>query len=180
MPFEFEHTPLPGVVLVKPRRFPDDRGWFQEDFKASDFRQAGLPTEFLQDNLSFSSQGTLRGLHYQKGVHAQGKLVQVLAGAVWDVAVDLRRDSATFGHWFGVELSVENATMFYIPPGFGHGFVTLADDTLFSYKCTVEYNKSAEGGVAWNDPDLAIAWPLTDVRISPKDALLPRLAEAEL
>ena len=180
MPFSFEQTPLEGVVTIQPRRFPDERGWFQEAYKESDFQKAGLPTKFLQDNLSRSSRGTLRGLHFQRGVHAQGKLVQVLAGAVWDVAVDLRPDSPSFGRWFGVELSAENYKLFYIPPGFGHGFVTLQDNTLFSYKCTAEYNKAAEGGVLWNDPDLAIDWPLTDVLVSPKDAALPSLKAAEL
>jgi dTDP-4-dehydrorhamnose 3,5-epimerase len=116
-------------------------------------------------------------LHFQKGESAQGKLVLVLAGAVWDVAVDLRRDSATFGQWYGVELRAEDAQMFYIPPGFAHGFVALADGTLFSYKCTAEYDKSSEAGLLWNDPELSISWPLTDVQVSEKDALLPTWAE---
>lgn len=180
MPFSFEPSPLAGVVVIQPRRFPDGRGWFQEAFKASDFRREGLAADFLQDNLSCSVKGTLRGIHFQRGEYSQGKLVQVLVGAVWDVAVDLRRESSTFGKWFGVELSAENHKLLYIPPGFGHGFVALNDQTLFSYKCTAEYDKAAEGGVLWNDPDLAIDWPLADVLVSPKDAALPSLKAAEL
>jgi dTDP-4-dehydrorhamnose 3,5-epimerase len=180
MPFEFESSGLAEVVVVQPRRFPDGRGWFQEAFKASEFRRHGLPADFVQDNLSCSAKGTLRGIHFQTGDHAQGKLVQVLAGAVWDVAVDLRRHSPTFGKWFGVELSGENRKMLYIPPGFGHGFVALQDQTLFSYKCTAEYSQASEGGIVWNDPDLAIRWPVTDMLVSPKDAALPPMAKAAL
>ncbi|NNM68151.1 MAG: dTDP-4-dehydrorhamnose 3,5-epimerase [Spirochaetales bacterium] len=177
MPFSFTPGPLAGLVLVTPRRFLDPRGWFQETYKRSEFVDHGIPETFVQDNLSYSSKGTLRGLHFQKGNSAQGKLVSVLAGAVWDVAVDLRVGSPTRGKWYGVELRAEEAQLFYIPPGFAHGFVALTDGTLFSYKCTAEYDKPSEAGLLWNDPELNIAWPLTDVQVSEKDALLPTWAE---
>ena len=177
MPFSFTPGPLKGLVIIEPRRFPDGRGWFQEGYKRSDFVQAGISEAFVQDNISRSSKGTLRGLHFQQGAYAQGKLVSVLAGAVWDVAVDLRPDSPTKGQWFGVELTAEQPRLFYIPPGFAHGFVALQDETLFTYKCTAEYHKPSEGGIVWNDPTLAIKWPLTDVQVSDKDGVLPTWKE---
>lgn len=177
MSFSFEPTPLPGVTLVVPERFQDERGWFEESFKASEFAQAGLPATFLQDNFSFSSKGTLRGLHFQGGAHAQGKLIRVLAGACWDVAVDLRPGSSTLGRWFGIELSAKNRLQLYLEPGFAHGLVALADDTLVHYQCTAEYCAESEGGVLWNDPDLAIEWPIQPTNISAKDRQLPRLAD---
>ncbi|NNM54488.1 MAG: dTDP-4-dehydrorhamnose 3,5-epimerase [Spirochaetales bacterium] len=177
MPFTFTPGPLAGLVLIEPRRFPDGRGWFQEGYKRSDFVQAGIRENFVQDNLSRSSKGTLRGLHFQKGASAQGKLVSVLAGAVWDVAVDIRPDSPTKGQWFGVELTADLPRLFYIPPGFAHGFVALQDDTLYNYKCTAEYHKASEGGIVWNDLTLAIKWPLTEVQVSDKDGVLPTWKE---
>ena len=177
MPFTFTPGPLQGLFLIEPRRFPDDRGWFQEGYKRSDFVRAGIPESFVQDNLSYSSRGTLRGLHFQTGSSAQGKLVSVLAGAVWDVAVDIRPDSPTKGRWFGVELTAEQPKLFYIPPGFAHGFVALRDGTLFSYKCTAEYDKPSEGGIRWDDPDLAITWPLEGAQVSDKDKILPTWKE---
>jgi len=175
MPANFSPGPLSGLVIIQPRVFPDDRGFFFESFKASEYDAAGVPSSFVQDNHSKSSKGVLRGLHLQCEPHAQGKLVRVVKGAVWDVAVDLRPGSPTLGKWFGLELSEANRTMFYIPPGFAHGFVTLEDDTEFLYKCTAEYHKASEGGIRWDDPKLAIAWPKLDVAplVSEKDAILP-------
>ncbi len=160
MPFEFKDTPLKGIKIIQPRVFNDTRGFFMESYKKSDFVKAGIGEEFVQDNHSFSSKGVLRGIHFQSSPHAQGKLVRVVKGAVWDVAVDLRPDSPTFGKYFGIELNEENNTMFYIPPGLGHAFLTLEDNTHFLYKCTAEYNPESDGGILWNDPDLAIEWPL--------------------
>ena len=178
MPFEFKETPLTGVKIVQPRLFGDTRGFFMETYKKSDFAAAGIHEEFTQDNHSYSSRGVLRGVHFQSAPHAQGKLVRVIKGAVWDVAVDLIEGSPTFGQFYGLELNEDNNTMLYIPPGFGHGFITLEDNTHFLYKCTAEYAPESDGGVIWNDPDLKISWPLGDVGdplVSPKDEILPRL-----
>lgn len=163
MPFVFKDTPLSGALIIQPRVFGDARGFFMETYKKSEFAAAGITEEFCQDNHSLSSKGVLRGIHFQGHPHAQGKLVRVIKGAVWDVAVDLRRGSASFGECFGIELSEENQTMFYIPPGFGHGFLTLRDGTHFLYKCTAEYAPESDGGVRWDDPDLAVPWPLADL-----------------
>lgn len=173
MPCTFEPAEIEGLVIIRPRVFPDDRGFFMETFKATEFARSGIALPFVQDNHSKSSRGVLRGLHLQKGAYAQGKLLRVIAGKVWDVAVDCRPDSPTFLKWFGLEISAENKTMFYIPPGFAHGFVTLEDDTEFLYKCTAEYNKESEGGIKWNDPRIAIDWPIQDVLVSEKDEILP-------
>jgi dTDP-4-dehydrorhamnose 3,5-epimerase len=180
MPFTFENTFINSLVIVRPRVFPDGRGFFIETYKESDFRVHGIDSVFKQDNHSMSSKGVLRGLHFQKGSHAQGKIVRVISGSVWDVAVDLRPDSATFKKWFGLELSAKNAVMFYIPPGFAHGFVTLEDNTQFMYKCTEEYNKESEGSVIWNDPDIAVEWPINDVLVSEKDAANPLLRDIDV
>ena len=184
MPFTFTPTELPDVVVVTPRRFHDDRGWFAETYKTSDFRQAGISAEFVQDNSSLSSAGTLRGLHYQLEPYGQGKLVTVIAGRVWDVAVDIRRSSPTLGRWVGVELSSETGELLWIPPGFAHGFLALEVGTLLTYKCTNEYNKESERSIRWNDPDLAIHWPqlttIAEYRLSEKDALAPTFREAEV
>ena len=178
MPFSFTVTPLKGVVVIQPRKFGDDRGFFMETYKKSDFIAHGITEEFCQDNHSLSSKGVLRGLHFQSAPHAQGKLVRVVKGAVWDVAVDLLPGSPTFGQYFGIELTEENATMLYIPPGFGHGFLTLTDNTHFLYKCTEEYAPSADGGVKWDDHDLKIPWPLDETPlVSDKDAVLPFLKD---
>ena len=178
MPFEFEPQALKGVVLIRPRVFSDPRGFFFESYKHSDFEAAGISGPFVQDNYSVSSRGVLRGIHYQLPPRTQGKLVYAPRGSVWDVCVDLRRGSETFGRSLGVTLSEENHLMLWVPPGFGHGFVVLSDTAHFLYKCTKEYDLSAERGVRWDDPDLAIAWPLRDVSVSPRDAALPRLADA--
>lgn len=170
-------TKLPGVLVFEPKVFGDARGYFLEIFSEQRYQEVGLKGHFVQDNISQSRRGILRGLHFQhpKG---QGKLVQVLAGAVYDVAVDIRSDAPQFGQWFGVELTAEKHNQIYIPPGFAHGFYVLSDTALFNYKCTDYYSPSTEGGVAWNDPDLGVDWPLQgDPIVSDKDGQLGRLAE---
>ena len=169
-------TPLEGVLLLEPRAFPDDRGYFLETWNAAAYAEAGLDVAFVQDNLSVSHRGVLRGLHYQNPT-AQGKLVAVLAGAAYDVAVDLRVGSPTFGRWYGVELTEDNHRQLYIPEGFAHGFVALADGTRFAYKCTAPYERAAERSLRWDDPDLGIRWPVEAPRLSEKDAAAPRLAD---
>ena len=151
-------TKLPGVVIVEPKVFGDERGFFMETWHQNRYEDAGLPSRFVQDNLSFSTKGVLRGLHFQNP-DQQGKLVQVLQGEVFDVAVDIRVGSPTFGMWEGTVLSSENKRQFYVPEGFAHGFLVTGDRALFSYKCTAKYNQSAEGFVLWNDPDIGIRWP---------------------
>ena len=182
-------TDLPGVLIVEPAVFSDDRGWFMESFNAPRFDAAlqalGLPHApvFVQDNHSCSQAGVLRGLHYQLPPHAQGKLVRVVHGAAWDVAVDLRRGSPTFGRWAGVELTAQNRRQCWIPPGFAHGFVALADDTQVLYKTTEVYARDSERGIRWDDPALGIRWPLPGgqaPRVAPKDAAAPLLADAEV
>ena len=178
MPFTFTQAGIEGLVIVEPRVFPDDRGYFLESYKASEFRGAGIDVAFVQDNHSKSARGVLRGLHLQKPPYAQGKLVRALEGAVWDVAVDLREGSPSFGKWFGVELTAENHKMLYIPPGFAHGFVTLTHTAQFFYKCSAEYHKESEAGVRWDSLELAIEWPITEVTVSDRDEALPLLTEA--
>lgn len=163
-----ETTKIEGLLILHPSVFGDDRGWFMESFNQQRFAQAledlNLPVPtFVQDNHSLSQKGVLRGLHYQNAPYAQGKLVRVVQGRVWDVAVDIRPDSKTYGEWVGVELSAENKTMFWIPEGFAHGFISLEDNTQFLYKATNYYNKESEGAIIWNDPTLAIDWPLAEV-----------------
>lgn len=156
---EWLRTSLPDVVLVKPRVLGDERGFFLESWNEARFAAAGLEARFVQDNHSRSTRNTLRGLHYQVR-QAQGKLVRVTRGAVFDVVVDIRRSSATFGKWLGIELSARSHEMLWVPPGFAHGFLALEDGTEFQYKCTDYYAPEHERAIAWNDPDLAIRWPL--------------------
>ena len=180
MPFNFIETDIKDLLIVEPRNFADGRGFFMETFKSSDFKKAGINEDFVQDNHSLSSKGVLRGLHFQTAPHAQGKLVRVVRGAVWDVGVDLRPGSGTFLKWFGLELNTENHRMLYIPPGFAHGFLTLEDDTHFLYKCTAEYAPESDGGIRWDDPDAAVEWPLEPGQVpdvSEKDAVLPFFKE---
>ncbi len=177
MPFSFSTTPLPGLLIVEPRCFDDERGFFMETYKESEFRAAGIAESFVQDNHSLSRRGVLRGLHFQSAPKAQGKLVRVLRGAVWDVAVDLRAGSPTYARWHAAELSAENRLLFYLPPGFAHGFLTLSAEAELAYKCTAEYDASSDGGLRWDDPELAIDWPLRDVTLSTKDAALPLLRD---
>lgn len=168
----FEATSLPGVFLVQPRVFGDERGFFMESWNAATFRDAGFDLHFVQDNHSRSARGILRGLHYQTR-HTQGKLVRVTAGAVFDVAVDLRRDSPTLGEWFGAELSADNHRMLWVPPGFAHGFYVLSEFADFQYKCTDYYDPESEFTLAWNDPRVGIDWPIPPgqaPQLSDKDA----------
>ena len=165
-------TPLKNCYIIEPTVFEDDRGYFYEKFNEQKFEQlTGMNGHFVQDNVSKSSYGVLRGLHLQKGDMAQAKLVSCLEGRVWDVAVDLREDSPTFGRWFGVELSAENRLQFYIPRGFAHGFTVLSPTAVFAYKCDNFYNKESEGGIIWNDAELNIDWklPISDIILSEKD-----------
>jgi dTDP-4-dehydrorhamnose 3,5-epimerase len=180
MPFEFESLEIPGLVVIRPRVFGDARGFFLETFKRSDFADNGIDCEFVQDNLSFSTRNVIRGLHYQLPPAAQGKLVSVIKGRAWDVAVDIRKGSPHFLKWLPVELSEENHTMLFIPPGFAHGFVALTDDVHFLYKCTFEYAQDLERGIRWNDPDINIKWPIENPIVSDRDANLPLLKDAEI
>jgi dTDP-4-dehydrorhamnose 3,5-epimerase len=162
---EFKRLAIPDVWLIKPKVFGDDRGFFYESFSARAFLEAtGLTPTFVQDNHSKSARGVLRGLHYQLPPHAQGKLVRVTQGAVFDVAVDIRQSSPTFGHWVGEVLSAENHCQMWIPPGFAHGFLTLSESAEFLYKTTDFYEPSAEGAIAWNDPDLNVQWPVAELK----------------
>lgn len=165
-------TGFQGLYELEPNVFGDKRGYFFESFKKELFVELGITEDFVQDNESFSVKGTLRGLHYQQNPHAQAKLVRVVTGKVLDVAVDLRKDSPTFGQHHSVILDAEKHNMFLVPAGFGHGFVAL-EDSVFTYKCSNYYNKESEGGVLWNDPGLAIDWGIADPIVSEKDEVLP-------
>jgi dTDP-4-dehydrorhamnose 3,5-epimerase len=178
VPFTFEPAELPGLLVIQPTVFPDERGFFFEGFRGSDFERAGIIGNFVQDNQSASVRGVLRGLHYQLPPFAQGKLVRVLEGSVWDVAVDIRPNSATFGKWYGIELSAQDHKMVYIPPGFAHGFLTLSEKAQFFYKCTAEYRKESEAGIRWDDPEIGIKWPRADVSVSERDRSLPLFSRA--
>lgn len=180
MPFTFTNLTIPDIVLIEPKVFLDDRGYFMESFKVSDFKKANLPTHFVQDNFSFSKKGVIRGLHYQKNPKAQGKLISVLKGGVWDVAVDIRRASPTFLKWVTSELNDQNHAMLYIPPGFAHGFLSLTGDVHLQYKCTNEYDPQYDTGIRWNDPDIAISWPIDNPIVSEKDTLLPFMDQVEV
>jgi dTDP-4-dehydrorhamnose 3,5-epimerase len=170
-------TTIPGLLVVEPRVFGDDRGFFLETFNAARFAEHALPTEFVQDNHSRSAKGVLRGLHYQRR-NPQGKLVSVVRGEVWDVAVDIREGSPTFGRWFGTTLSEQRHQLLWIPPGFAHGFCVLSESADFLYKCTTLYDPADDRGIRWNDPALGIEWPIADPILSAKDRALPSLAEA--
>ena len=162
---------IEGLYIIEPTVFKDERGYFVETYNQNDMKEAGLDMVFVQDNQSMSTRGVLRGLHFQKQF-PQGKLVRVVRGKVFDVAVDLRSDSKTYGKWFGVELSAENMKQFYIPEGFAHGFLVLSDEAEFCYKCTDFYHPGDEGGLAWNDPEIGVEWPLEEgvnLIISEKD-----------
>lgn len=172
-------TALGGVFILEPRVFGDDRGFFFESYNQEHFHGLGIDIQWVQDNHSRSAAGVLRGLHYQVGESAQDKLVRVVAGAVFDVAVDIRLDSPNFGRWVGVELSAENKRMLLIPQGFAHGFLSLKERTEFLYKCSRVYDPQAERGIAWNDPDIVIDWPLPDghPQLSPRDQSWPQLSD---
>ncbi|MEN3748061.1 dTDP-4-dehydrorhamnose 3,5-epimerase [Sphingomonas sp. HF-S3] len=173
-------TEIPDLLIIEPKVFGDDRGFFMESWNADTFREHGLDLAFVQDNHSRSAKGVLRGLHFQNP-NPQGKLVRVTAGRVWDVAVDLRRSSPTFGKWAGVELSASNRRMFWVPPGFAHGFVSLENGTDFLYKCTGVYDPASEHSLAWDDPSVGIEWPLEGIepQLSAKDKVGLPLAEVK-
>ena len=177
--FKFIETGIEGMVIVEPAVFGDARGYFMETYNYNDFKEAGLDMTFVQDNQSKSKKGVLRGLHFQK-THPQGKLVRVISGEVFDVGVDLRPGSKTFGKWFGVTLSAENKRQFYVPEGFAHGFLVLSETAEFVYKCTRFYDPQDEGGLRWDDPDIGVEWPVEEgmeILLSDKDKVNPSLCE---
>jgi len=180
MPFRFTPAVIPEVILVEPRIFLDDRGFFMETYKRSEFVAHGIDETFVQCNQSKSTRATLRGLHYQRNPKAQGKLVRALSGEIYDVAVDLRRGSPTYGKWQGVVLSAENKRMIYVPRGFAHGFCVTSDEAEVSYMTTAEYAPELEAGVIWNDLDLRIEWPVAKPHLSNRDQAWPRFREADL
>jgi len=175
---EVQSFDIKGPLLLKPRIFEDERGYFFESYNEKIFKEAGIALPFCQDNQSLSKKGVLRGLHFQNPPYEQGKLVRVLQGSVKDVAVDIRPSSPTFGKYIIEELSATNNYMMWIPPGFAHGFLTLEDDTIFVYKCSNLYNKESESGIRWDDATIQIHWGITNPLVSEKDKLLPSLKEA--
>jgi dTDP-4-dehydrorhamnose 3,5-epimerase len=179
MPLRFVRLDIPDVVLVEPTTFEDERGFFAETYRQSEFAAFGIPQPFVQDAHSRSAKGVLRGLHYQKEPRAQAKLVRALLGEVFDVAVDIRRSSPTYGKWVGVRLSAENKTGLYIPPGFAHGFCAMSAVAELLYKTTDEHAPQHERGIVWNDPDLGIPWPIAQPKVSARDASLPRARDAD-
>jgi len=176
---EFKQYPIEGIIEIIPRKFGDARGFFFESYSYKVFAEAGIDVSFVQDNQSLSQKGVLRGLHFQRPPYAQGKLVRVSSGSALDVAVDIRRNSPTYGQAVTCLLNTELHNMFYVPPGFAHGFVALEDNTSFLYKCTDYYRPDAEGGIIWNDPALNIDWNIENPLVSAKDAILPRLEAFE-
>jgi len=174
---EIEKTFIEGLLVLKPKIFYDERGYFFEPYNKEKYKSVGIDTDFIQDNQSLSQKGALRGLHFQSPPFEQGKLVRVVKGIVMDVVVDIRRNSATYGSYFMLELSEKNFLQLWIPSGFAHGFVTLEDNTIFEYKCSNCYNKQSEGGLRWNDEDLNINWNISEPIISEKDQLLPLLKD---
>jgi dTDP-4-dehydrorhamnose 3,5-epimerase len=179
MSFHFERLEIPDVVVVRATRHGDARGSFQEMYRQSAFAAGGIDVTFVQDNLARSNRGVLRGLHYQLPPAAQGKLVWVVAGCVWDVAVDIRRESPTFGRWVGRTLDAESGELLWIPEGFAHGYVVMSDTADVAYKVTAEYNAPLDRGIRWDDPSVGIEWPVSDPVLSAKDRALPSLAQAE-
>ena len=179
MPFQFERLEIPDVILVTARKFADDRGFFLESYKQSEFADNGIPWSFVQDNRSHSAGRVLRGLHYQMHPRAQGKLVMALTGEIYDVAVDIRTGSPTYGRWVGTILSAERFNMLYIPVGFAHGFCVLSERADVLYKVTDEYAADLDRGIRWDDPQIGIDWPVAEPILSVKDAQLPLLGGAE-
>lgn len=178
--FTFNETKIKDVYIIDVKTYGDNRGYFMETYKESDFKEAGLDYNFVQDNQSSSRKGVLRGLHFQK-THPQAKLVRVLKGEVFDVAVDLRKDSPTYGQWVGVVLSEENKRQFMIPRGFAHGFVVMSDYAEFAYKCDELYHPEDEGGIMWNDPAICIEWPeVGEIILSEKDKVHPSLTDSKI
>jgi len=179
LPFTFTKLSIPDVILVEAKSFPDDRGYFKEIFKESSFIENGINTRFVQDNYSHSSKGVLRGLHYQKNPKAQAKLVTVLRGEIFDVAVDVRKDSPTYRKWVSEILSEQNHKLLYIPEGFAHGYCVLSEEADIFYKVNYEYSPENDGGFIWNDPEIAIKWPIDKPIISDKDLKLPLFKNAD-
>ncbi|MDA8421766.1 MAG: dTDP-4-dehydrorhamnose 3,5-epimerase [Nitrospiraceae bacterium] len=179
MPFEFKKLELPGPLLICPKIFDDGRGFFLELYKHSEFTSAGITEHLVQDNYSKSSQGVLRGLHFQKTPKAQGKLVMCMQGRIYDAAVDIRKGSPHYGKWVGAELTSENRFQLYVPPGFAHGFQVLSETAEVMYKCTDEYSPQNERGIIWNDPDIGILWPIPNPVLSTKDKVNPRLLDID-
>lgn len=180
--FNFHKTDIEGVYIIEPEVFGDNRGYFMETYNLDEFKEAGLGMSFVQDNQSKSKKGVLRGLHFQTQ-HLQGKLVRVTSGEVFDVAVDLRKGSNTYGKWVGVKLSSENKKQFYIPEGFAHGFLVLSEEAEFVYKCTDLYHPEFEGGIAWNDPEIGVEWPtegIQEVILAEKDKKRKSLKECKI
>ncbi|HBP51468.1 MAG: dTDP-4-dehydrorhamnose 3,5-epimerase [Candidatus Shapirobacteria bacterium GW2011_GWE1_38_10] len=176
---KFTPLSIPGLVLIEPQVFGDNRGFFMETYNKKEFTDNGITVDFVQDNHSRSAQGVLRGLHFQKPPFAQAKLVRVTNGEVLDVAVDLRPDSPTFGKYDTAHLTAENKNMFFIPAGFAHGFYTLSETADFQYKCSNFYNKESEGGIIWNDPDINVAWLAANPLLAEKDKIWPKLKDIE-
>jgi dTDP-4-dehydrorhamnose 3,5-epimerase len=174
---EIIKTELEGLLIIKPDVFEDERGYFFESYNREKFKNAGIDLNFVQDNESKSKKGVVRGLHLQAPPFEQGKLVRVMRGSVLDVAVDIRKNSPTFGKWASIRLSGNNKWMYWIPPGFAHGFATLEDETIFFYKCTNVYNKESESYFLWNDPDVNIDWGINDPVVSERDRMAPRFSD---
>ena len=170
---EVKSTPIPDLYIIQPKVFEDERGYFFESYNKTVFANHGIDVDFVQDNQSLSQKGVLRGLHFQNPPYAQGKLVRAIKGGIFDVAVDLRKTSPTYGQHFDVELTEKNRTMLWIPQGFAHGFLTLEDNTIFSYKCSNVYNKESEDSIVWNDPTLSIKWGINNPILSEKDKTGP-------
>ena len=179
MPFTFKRLEIPDVIVIEPKSFSDDRGFFLESFKESEFISNGINKKLVQDNISHSTRGVLRGLHFQKNPKPQAKLVTVIKGKIFDVAVDIRKNSPTYGKWVSQILSEEEHNLLYVPEGFAHGFCVLSEEADVYYKVSNEYSSEHEDGIVWNDPNLNISWPLTDVIVSDKDKQLPLLENLE-
>lgn len=180
--FNFIKTEIEGLYIIEPKLYGDHRGYFMETYNYNEFKAAGLDMVFVQDNQSKSKKGVLRGMHFQTQ-HPQGKLVRAIKGEVFDVAIDLRKGSKTYGQWYGVLLTEENHRQFYVPEGFAHGFIVTSEEAEFAYKCTDFYHPEFEGGIAWNDPEIGIEWPLEgieEVLLSDKDKKAPTLREAKI
>ncbi|MFC1569492.1 dTDP-4-dehydrorhamnose 3,5-epimerase [bacterium] len=175
MPFHFQKLNIPDVILIEPKVFEDNRGYFMESYKQTDFIVNEISEHFIQDNISLSSKNVIRGLHFQTPPHAQGKLVMALQGEIFDVAVDIRQNSPTYGNWISKNLSQTNQYMLYIPPGFAHGFCVISDHAKVMYKCTAEYAPQCDQGIFWNDPAINIDWPVKNPLLSDKDLALPLL-----
>jgi len=179
VPLTFSPLAIPEVILVRPHTIGDNRGWFRESYKEKEYSDAGIASHFVQDNMSHSSRGVLRGLHFQRSPYAQGKLVSVVFGEVFDVAVDIRAGSPTYGTWVGEFLSAGNGHQLWIPEGFAHGFCVTSESATLSYKVTAGYSGPSDGGIRWNDPAIGVSWPVTDPTLSEKDTMQPFLADAE-